>query len=661
MHRGNAGGALVLCPPDGEWIRATESFEALLTRTDVMGEPADPPVAVSLHSVHQRTMTLAIQGLLGPGRFYQLTISDKSIIDYGSLAFEGITAGAYKFKTEGTYEEVQVIEAPAESLPGAAIAGIVGGAVVLLLTALFLCYRGYIAASEKDDLVHVIEQDDNNKKKNKKEKSNEPPAIFGSDAIRDMQIDQLPETPDNRKQGAVLFAFDEDGEDPLRKAAAMEEGTTRTNRRVSRASLRAEAFAEAHPELSQGLPGRPSDGAKGIPANPPLGVMSYLSKISAAAQLVHEDEFRRMREPGRKKMDKLIGRLPKGQESPFGDFPTDYTRPSDEAKRSIALQVMGSATFTPRTPRTLEPLPSARGAKTPRSARSGCQKASPRSPVATPRLESGPPMAGAFRRRNIEPSEFRRFYDRNDLPIQILHTGTQNRIAWKVDVEKLDYHYYLPIFFDGLREKEEPYRFFAVEGVYNLLEKGGSKILPVVPQLIIPIKKALNTRDPEVMVTTMKVLQTLVLSAEMVGEALVPYYRQILPVLNIFKSATKSTFDHMDYAQRKRMDLGALIDETLERHSGQTDESKRKRRSVSCYGPNSGRCARWVQPFLFGLVPRHSIGGFSGQCGSNLPVLGLQAKILRSPLKNNSLDADITMWFSARAWRSPGDTGDSWW
>lgn len=26
----------------------------------------------------------------------------------------------------------------------------------------------------------------------------------------------------HRKQGAVLFAFDEDGEDPLRKAAAME-------------------------------------------------------------------------------------------------------------------------------------------------------------------------------------------------------------------------------------------------------------------------------------------------------------------------------------------------------------------------------------------------------------------------------------------------------
>merc|ERR1719356_2016003 len=150
------------------------------------------------------------------------------------------------------------------------------------------------------------------------------------------------------------------------------------------------------------------------------------------------------------------------------------------------------------------------------------------------------------------------------MPVQIEHLATSNKIAWKVDIEKLDYHHYLPIFFDGLREKEDPYRFLAVEGVHNMLEKGHSKILPVVPQLIIPIKKALNTRDPEVMVTTLKVLQTLVLSAEMVGEALVPYYRQILPIFNTFKNNTKSTFDKMDYGQRKRADIGQLIEETLE-------------------------------------------------------------------------------------------------
>ena len=72
--------------------------------------------------------------------------------------------------------------------------------------------------------------------------------------------------------------------------------------------------------------------------------------------------------------------------------------------------------------------------------------------------------------------------------------------------------------------------------MHDLLDKGGNKILSVVPQLIIPIKKALNTRDPRVITTTLKVLQHLVESADMVGEALVPYYRQILPIFNLFKN-----------------------------------------------------------------------------------------------------------------------------
>lgn len=35
------------------------------------------------------------------------------------------------------------------------------------------------------------------------------------------------------------------------------------------------------------------------------------------------------------------------------------------------------------------------------------------------------------------------------------------QIAWKVEVDLLDYHHYLPIFFHGLREIEEPYKFLA--------------------------------------------------------------------------------------------------------------------------------------------------------------------------------------------------------
>ena len=54
-------------------------------------------------------------------------------------------------------------------------------------------------------------------------------------------------------------------------------------------------------------------------------------------------------------------------------------------------------------------------------------------------------------------------------------------------------------------ETTHPYEFFARQGVHDMLEHGGSKILPVIPQLIIPIKNALNTRCRPVICTTLKV------------------------------------------------------------------------------------------------------------------------------------------------------------
>jgi len=178
------------------------------------------------------------------------------------------------------------------------------------------------------------------------------------------------------------------------------------------------------------------------------------------------------------------------------------------------------------------------------------------------------PRANAFKPRKVtKPTEFRRFYDRGDLPLQVSFSGATRKVAWKVDIEKLDYHHYLPIFFDGLRETQEPYKFLALQGVKDLLTEGGQKILPVVPQLIIPIKTALNTRNQEIISTMLKVLQQLVTSADMVGEALVPYYRQILPVFNLFKtkgSGANNATDQIDYGQQKGLNVSDLIEETLE-------------------------------------------------------------------------------------------------
>ena len=48
--------------------------------------------------------------------------------------------------------------------------------------------------------------------------------------------------------------------------------------------------------------------------------------------------------------------------------------------------------------------------------------------------------------------------------------------------------------------------------------------------------EALSTKNHDIMCTTLKKIQKLVTSGDMIGEALVPYYRQILPVMNMFKN-----------------------------------------------------------------------------------------------------------------------------
>ena len=70
---------------------------------------------------------------------------------------------------------------------------------------------------------------------------------------------------------------------------------------------------------------------------------------------------------------------------------------------------------------------------------------------------------------------------------------------------------------------------------------------------------ALNTRDHEIIATTLHILKELVQCSDTIGEALVPYYRQILPVMNLFKTKNLNQGDRIDYAQRKESNLGDLI------------------------------------------------------------------------------------------------------
>jgi len=280
--------------------------------------------------------------------------------------------------------------------------------------------------------------------------------------------------------------------------------------------------------------------------------MATAKGIGPAGNLLIEDALKKIiyRDGSKSvKHDKHRGMVTKGNHSCFGDYPDEFMNgdPWKQLRKSASSPGLGgmAKSFNATNTHMAFTVP---------------QNSRP----TTALVPSSPARAGATVRRVVPKTSFRTFYDRGDLPIQIFHGAVGGKIVWKVDIEKLDYHYYLPIFFDGLREKEDPYRFLAVQGTYDMLEKGGDKLLSVVPQLIIPMKTALNTRDTECMTTMMKVMQTLVSSGDMIGEALVPYYRQLLPVFNIFKGKNLNLGDLMEYGQRKRQNLGDLIAETLE-------------------------------------------------------------------------------------------------
>lgn len=83
-------------------------------------------------------------------------------------------------------------------------------------------------------------------------------------------------------------------------------------------------------------------------------------------------------------------------------------------------------------------------------------------------------------------------YERGDLPLRLEYFNGGWRIMWTMDLNKLNYHLYLPLFFDGLSEPEHPYKTYARQGVRDLINFGRDKIYPVIPQLIVPIKRMCN-------------------------------------------------------------------------------------------------------------------------------------------------------------------------
>jgi hypothetical protein len=272
--------------------------------------------------------------------------------------------------------------------------------------------------------------------------------------------------------------------------------------------------------------------------------------LNPSSQLLFEDALKRcLNKYGGKKVPLKSPYAPPLHNSPFGDFPRSYLPKKNSDYNLVNIenhQIANSVSNFPDSKRKKVATTTAF------------------SSLDKPTTDK-PPKAGAFRPRKIPVSDFRLHYDRGDLPVLVKHErGTT--IKWKDEsFDKFNYQLYLPIFVDGIREVADPYRFIAIRGTFDLLDHVKDNIVKIIPQLILPLKTALNTRDVDIIAVALKVIQKLVTCSDLAGEALVPYYRQLLPIFNLYRNFNHNLGDEFEYGQRKKKTLGDLIQETLEK------------------------------------------------------------------------------------------------
>lgn len=195
----------------------------------------------------------------------------------------------------------------------------------------------------------------------------------------------------------------------------------------------------------------------------------------------------------------------------------------------------------------------------------------------SPNRSPSPPPRGASTspRRNPKNTDFRGFHERNLLPCSLEHNrqgAAVPKLLWHNGIDTVDLRRWMPIFVEGIRELDYPFSHIALTGLKELLFYAGPRgmVVPLLPYVMPYIKLALNTRHQQVLLRAMDSLRFLVLcdSSDItyrgsVGRALVPYYRSILPIFNIFLLQQRNLGDGIDYAQRHETCLGDRILELL--------------------------------------------------------------------------------------------------
>jgi hypothetical protein len=169
------------------------------------------------------------------------------------------------------------------------------------------------------------------------------------------------------------------------------------------------------------------------------------------------------------------------------------------------------------------------------------------------------------------PTDFQKYYVRGDFPVSVSFNGANRKLKWLVEPTQIDLGRYLPLFLMGLTETQEPYIFLGEETSLQAIAQNGDKLADILPDLILPIKAALDSSHCPVVVRGLRVLQTMLKVNKQLAESLIPFYKNLLPAFNRNIHRNLNLGDQTEYSQQKRVNVSDLMIETLntlETHGG---------------------------------------------------------------------------------------------
>eukprot|EP01138_Halocafeteria_seosinensis_P005587 gb/GECG01005710.1/.p1 GENE.gb/GECG01005710.1/~~gb/GECG01005710.1/.p1 ORF type:complete len:192 (+),score=16.06 gb/GECG01005710.1/:1-576(+) len=120
---------------------------------------------------------------------------------------------------------------------------------------------------------------------------------------------------------------------------------------------------------------------------------------------------------------------------------------------------------------------------------------------------------------------FREAYNRS-FPARIQHGGSGiNKLQWDVPLSTLDYKTLLPIVTKGIPETTHPYSFVARQTFSDMLQAFPQRVVPVLPDIVRPLREALMSNDDDAFGGGLKALSELAVA---VGPELNKYLSNLL-------------------------------------------------------------------------------------------------------------------------------------